>query len=136
MKKIGALLFTLVLLYGLASLFHFSHNAIYLERYPNMPAWISRSGVMGAWLSIAAIGVVGCAALLGDYRKIGLAILGLYAAMGFDGLAHYCLAPISAHSLPMNFSIWLEVLAAALLLTAVCAQALGVLRASRIPRQA
>jgi hypothetical protein len=136
MKKIGALLFTLVLLYGLASLFHFSHNAIYLERYPNMPAWITRSGVMGAWLSIAAIGVVGCAALIGGYRKIGLTILALYAAMGFDGLAHYCLAPISAHSLPMNFSIWLEVLAAALLLIAVCAQALGVLRASRIPRQA
>ena len=128
MKKIGALLLTLLLLYSLASLFHFSHNAIYLERYPNMPAWITRSGVMGAWLSIAAIGVLGCAALLGGFRKLGLLVLAVYAAMGFDGLAHYCLAPISAHSLGMNFTIWFEVLAAALLFTAVCIQGLAATR--------
>ena len=46
-------------------------------------------------------------------------IAGLYAAFGLDGLAHYTLAPMSAHTGMMNFSILLEVAMALLLLGAV-----------------
>ena len=119
MKKIGVLLLALLVLYSLAGLFHFSHNAIYLERYPNMPAWITRSGVMGAWLSVAAVGLLGYIVLRMGFRRSGLAILGAYAALGFDGLAHYCLAPIAAHRFDMNFTIWFEVLSGAALLGVV-----------------
>lgn len=32
----------------LANLLHHSHNAEYLELYPNMPAWLSPAGVYAA----------------------------------------------------------------------------------------
>ncbi|MGQ0651943.1 MAG: hypothetical protein ACT4P4_06695 [Betaproteobacteria bacterium] len=52
-------------------------------------------------------------------RRHGLALIALYAVLGFDGLAHYALAPLAQHTLAMNMTIWLEVAAAALLLFAV-----------------
>jgi hypothetical protein len=131
--RIGGLLLTLMILYGVASLMHFSHNAIYLERYPNMPAWITRSGVMGAWLSIASIGVLGYGLWRWGFRLAGLAIIGVYAVMGFDALAHYCLAPISAHTFGMNLTIGGEVVAAAALLGAVMYQMRAHLRAATSP---
>jgi hypothetical protein len=42
----------------------------------------------------------------------------LLAIFGFDGLGHYTLAPVSEHTVMMNATIWLEVLAAILLLAA------------------
>ena len=110
------LLMGLLIAYSLASLSHYTHNAVYLERYPNMPAWITRSGVMAAWSCVAAVGLSGWLLWRLVHRLIGLAVLGLYALLGFDGLAHYCLAPISAHSFDMNFTIWAEALAGAALL--------------------
>ena len=117
----------LLIAYSLASLLHFSHNAIYLERYPNMPAWVTRSGVFAAWGVVAGIGLCGLVLLRYVNRLVGLVVLSVYAALGFDGLAHYCLAPISAHSFDINFTIWAEVLAAAALLgsLAVCASRRG-----------
>lgn len=123
-NRLGILLFALLLAYSLASLWHFSHNAIYLERYPNMPVWITRSGVMAAWLAVCSVGALGAILLKLRFRLAGLIMLGIYAALGFDGLAHYCLAPIAAHSFTMNFTIWTEVLAGAALLCAVTLQAL------------
>jgi hypothetical protein len=51
-------------------------------------------------------------------------MVALYAALGFDGLLHYTLAPLSAHSWGMNATIWFEVLAA----TALCAAVLSARR--------
>ena len=126
-KPLEWLVFALLIAYSLASLLHYSHNAIYLERYPNMPAWITRSGVFAAWGVVAGIGLCGLLLLRYVNRLAGLVMLGVYAVLGFDGLAHYCLAPISAHSFDINFTIWAEVLAAAALLgsLAVCASRRG-----------
>ncbi|HKO86893.1 MAG TPA: hypothetical protein VJU83_00075 [Burkholderiales bacterium] len=110
------LVFALLIAYSFASLLHFSHNAIYLERYPNMPAWITRSGVMAAWGVVAAVGLCGLVLLRYVNRLAGLIVLSVYAALGFDGLAHYCLAPISMHGFDINFTIWAEVVAATALL--------------------
>ena len=49
---------------------------------------------------------------------MGLFVIAVYAALGFDGLGHYALAPVSAHTTTMNVTIWLEVASAALLLFA------------------
>ena len=111
-----ALLVTLLAAYCLASLWHFVHNAEFLTAYPNMPAWISRFDVYAAWLGITAVGVVGLALLRGRYDVAGFLLIAVYAAFGFDGLGHYALAPISAHTLTMNLTIWCEVAAAAALL--------------------
>ena len=53
------MLLALMLVYGAASLFHFIHNATYIQDYPNLPAWITPVGVYVAWCVIAAVGVVG-----------------------------------------------------------------------------
>ena len=113
--RLGALL----TLYLCASLLHFAHNAEYLADYPNLPAWLTRLDVYLVWLGSAAVGIGGYALYRGGWRLAGLFLLGAYAAFGFDGLLHYARAPLAANSAAMNFTIWFEVLAAALLLLAV-----------------
>jgi hypothetical protein len=48
-----------------------------------------------------------------------MALVAIWAVLGFDGLAHYSAAPFSAHTAAMNLTIWLEVGSAALLLLAI-----------------
>lgn len=111
--------FALLLLaatYCLASLTHFVHNAEYLSAYPNLPPWLSRSQIYATWIAITFIGVAGCWLARGKYSLLGLILVAVYALIGFDGLGHYAVAPMSAHTFTMNFTIWAEVVAAALLL--------------------
>ena len=105
--------------YGAASLFHYSHNAEFLNEYPNMPAWLSRAQVYTAWLGVTAVGLVGYFLVRWRYQLTGLIVLAVYGLLGLDGLSHYAVAPPSAHTLTMNLTIWLEVATAVLLLTAV-----------------
>lgn len=111
----------LLLLYLAASLLHFVHNAEYLANYPNLPAWLDRADVYLAWLGLAAIGAAGWALYRLGWRLAGLLLIGVYAGFGFDGLLHYTRAPFAAHTQVMNFTIWFEVAAAALLLLGVLA---------------
>jgi hypothetical protein len=113
-------LLSLVLAYCAASLLHFVHNAMYLHDYPNLPASLSAARIYAAWCGITAVGVVGYYLHRVGYRVTGLVVIAVYAALGFAGLDHYALAPVSAHSLGMNLTIGLEALAAAALLIAVC----------------
>ncbi|MEA2559086.1 MAG: hypothetical protein QOH06_590 [Acidobacteriota bacterium] len=115
----GQLLGWLLLLYMAASLLHFTHNAEYISDYPNLPFWLSRVDVYLAWCGSAVVGILGYVLYRLGRRLSGLALLGAYAAFGFDGLLHYTRAPFSAHTTAMNFTIWFEVVAAALLLMAV-----------------
>lgn len=101
-------LLALVLVHALASLVHFVHNATFLADYPNMPAWITPGGVYAVWLGEAAIGAAGVILFLRGRTMIGLALIAVYAVLGFGGLDHYTLASISAHTLAMNATIWLE----------------------------
>jgi hypothetical protein len=125
----GALL-PLLLAYAAASLFHHVHNAEFLNDYPHMPVWLSPAGVYGAWLGVSAVGVLGYLLIRWQYPLPGLLALGAYGVLGLAGLGHYAVAPMSAHTLAMNLSIWLEVTTALLLLIAV---AIYMLRLSRPP---
>lgn len=117
----------LLLLYGATSLLHFAHNARYLADYPNLPAWLSRGDVLLSWCGITLLGVAGFVLYRGAHGAFGLVLLCAYAVVGFDGLLHYARAPMGAHTAMMNFTIWAEVLAAALLLADLCV--LGLRRA-------
>jgi hypothetical protein len=103
-------------IYCAASLAHFVHNAEFLADYPNMPAWLSRLRVYVAWLAITAVGAIALALSRSRHALAGLVLLAVYAALGFDGLGHYALAPLSSHTFAMNLTIWCEVAAASLLL--------------------
>ena len=116
--KLPGHVLALMALYCAASLAHFVHNAQFLAEYPNMPAWLSPLQVMGAWLAVTAVGALGWLLTRTPWPLPGLLLIGAWAGLGFDGLAHYTLAPVSAHSLAMNLTIWSEVVAAALLLAA------------------
>ena len=109
----------LLALYGLASLLHFVHNAEYLGGYPNLPAWLSRSQIYGAWCGITTVGLVGYTLYRRGRERIGFWLLVLYTSLGFDGLLHYRRAPIAAHTVAMNLAISFEAVAAALALMAV-----------------
>jgi hypothetical protein len=113
-------LLLLLLAYCAASLLHFVHNAVFLHDYPNLPGWLSSARVYAAWCAVTAVGGVGYWLYRAGYRLTGLSTIAVYAALGFGGLDHYALAPVSAHSFTMNLTIGLEALAAAALLIAVC----------------
>ena len=102
----------MLLLYTSASFLHFAHNAEYLGEYPNLPGSITRFGVYASWLGLVAIGLGGLTLYLTRWRRAGLALLGVYAALGLDGLLHYTRAPVGEHTVMMNFTIWFEVGAA------------------------
>ena len=108
-----------LLVYLVASLLHFAHNAEFLSEYPNLPNWLTRSQVYLVWIGLAVIGVGGFVLYLRSSHLAGLLLVGLYAAFGFDGLLHYSRAPFEAHTVTMNFTIWFEVVAAAALLVVV-----------------
>lgn len=126
-------LLALVLVHALASLVHFAHNATFLADYPNMPDWITPGGVYAVWLAEAAVGAAGVILFLRGRTTIGLALIALYAVFGFGGLDHYTLASISAHTLAMNATIWLETATGiTLLLIVVWRIQLGMSLAERV----
>lgn len=106
-------------LYALTSLVHFTHNAEHLSGYPNLPAWLSRFQIYGAWCGITVVGLIGYTLYRRGRGFIGFWLLVVYTLLGFDGLLHYRRAPVAAHTVAMNLTIGLEVAAAALALVAV-----------------
>jgi hypothetical protein len=126
----------LLFLYAAASLLHFAHNAEYLGDYPNLPAWLTRAGIYSAWGAETAIGVLGYVLYRLEWRTTGLILLGVYAGFGFDGLLHYTRAAFDSHTATMNFTIWLEVLAAALLLICVLRLAFPLIQRRELPEDA
>ena len=109
----------LLALYASASLLHFTHNAEYLARYPNLPASWTRADVYLAWCGVTALGLLGYVLYRIGYPRLGLLLLAVYGGLGFAGLLHYTRASIAHHSAAMNFTIWAEVAAAALFLISV-----------------
>ena len=112
------LLLALVLMHAAASLWHFIHNAEFLGDYPNMPPWLSPTKIYLVWLAEALIGATGVVLFLRG-RTAGLLVIAVYAVLGLGGLDHYVLAPIAAHTLTMNVTIWLEAATAAAVLVGV-----------------
>lgn len=104
--------------YAFASLVHFAHNALFIAEYPNLPGWITPSVVVATWLAISAIGLLAWLSLRQGARSLGFALLGVYAAFGFDAFGHYQLAPLAGHSLSMNVTIWFEGVSAIVLFAA------------------
>lgn len=116
-------LLALGLVYLLASLGHFAHNAEFICSYPNLPAWLTSAQVYGFWLAVTAVGGLALLLMRRGQRVLGLLVMSAYAALGFDGLGHYAVAPMALHTLGANITILSEVVAALLLLLAT----LGVL---------
>lgn len=112
-------LLILLIVYCAASLFHFVHNAVFIDEYPNLPGWISAVGVYITWFGITGIGIVGYLLLRRGHWCIGFVTVAVYGALGLDGLGHYSLAPLLAHTFTMNLTIWLEAITAVLVLIAV-----------------
>jgi hypothetical protein len=102
--------------YFLTSLGHFSHNAEFICEYPNLPAWLTRTQIYATWAAITSVGALGFFLIRKQYMAAGLLLVAVYAALGFDGLGHYALAPLELHTLAANITILSEVTAAAVLL--------------------
>jgi hypothetical protein len=108
----------LVAAYFATSLGHFAHNAEFICEYPNLPTWLTRAKVYAAWLAITSVGLLGFILMHNKLVVAGLLLVAIYAALGFDGLGHYAVAPMELHTLGANVTILSEVVAAALLLPA------------------
>jgi len=114
--RLPKVLLALTAAYFLTSLGHFSHNAEFICEYPNLPAWLTRTQVYAVWAAITSVGVAGLMLMRRKFMATGLLLVAVYAALGFDGLGHYAVAPIELHPLMANVTILSEVIAAALLL--------------------
>lgn len=108
----------LFLVFFLANLTHFVHNAEYIAFYPGMPAWLTREKVYLAWVAGVSVGLLGLLVARTRWQPVGMALIAVYGALGIDGLAHYMLALCSEHTLTTNLTIWFEVLAGMSLLIA------------------
>ncbi len=117
-KDFPKLFLVLAAAYFLTSLGHFSHNAEFICEYPNLPAWLTRAKVYAAWFAITSVGAFGFLLIRRRFVPAGLLLVAVYAALGFDGLGHYAVAPMALHTILSNVTILSEVAAAALLLTA------------------
>jgi hypothetical protein len=116
-KNLPKLFLALAVAYFVTSLGHFSHNAEFICEYPNLPAWLTSAKVYAAWAAITSVGVAGFFLIRQKFIAAGLALVAVYAALGFDGLGHYAVAPMELHTFMSNLTILAEVAAAALLLT-------------------
>jgi len=114
--RLPKVLLALTAAYFLTSLGHFSHNAEFICEYPNLPAWLTRAQVYAVWAAITAVGATGLLLMRKKFMAMGLLLVAVYAALGFDGLGHYAVAPMELHPLMANVTILSEVVAAALLL--------------------
>jgi hypothetical protein len=110
-------LLALSLIYFLASLAHFSHNARYIAFYPGMPAWLTPGKVWLFWFAVTGVGLSAWAFARLGLPKFGLLALGVYGALGLDGLLHYTLGLCSEHTLLANLTIWAEATTGLALLT-------------------
>ena len=110
-------LLTLTVVYFLASLWHFTHNAEFICEYPNLPPWLTSAKVYATWAAITSVGAVGLLLIHRRLVALGLSLVAAYAALGFDGLGHYAVAPIEFHTLGANLTILSEVTAGAVLLS-------------------
>ena len=115
-KQLPKVLLALTAAYFLTSLGHFSHNAEFICEYPNLPAWLTSAQVYGVWAAITSVGATGLLLMRKQFMAAGLLLMAIYAALGFDGLGHYALAPLELHPLMANVTILSEVVAAAILL--------------------
>ncbi len=111
----------LLLVFFVANLAHFVHNAEYIAYYPGLPSWLSRDNVYLAWVAGASVGLAGLLVYRTKWKVPGLVLVAAYGALGIDGLAHYTLALCSDHTLATNVTIWFEVLAGLSLLLASAA---------------
>jgi hypothetical protein len=116
--KVPRHVLALVIVYLVASLAHFAHNAEYIAFYPNMPSWLTPEKVYLAWLGVTCLGVSGLAVSRFGLHAIGALLVSVYGAFGLDGLAHYTLALCSEHTLATNVTIWFEAIAGLLLMFA------------------
>lgn len=124
-------LWWLVVVYFVASLVHFAHNAEYIAFYPNMPAWLGREDVYLVWLAITSVGIAGGWMLARGWRVAAGVALAVYGALGLGGLGHYTLALCSEHSFLMNLTIWFEAVAG----TALAVAALRHVAVAALPRR-
>ena len=80
---------------------------------------MTRAEVFAAWAGVTAVGVAGYSLAARGFDSAGLLVLTMYGLLGLDGLGHYAVAPMAAHTLVMNLSIWLQVATALSVLAAV-----------------
>lgn len=130
---VPALLQLLLAAYAIASLLHFIHNAEYLPDYPGLPPTWTRLGVYAVWAGITAVGLSGWWLLRRGWRITGLFVVLAYALFGLDSLGHYVVAPMSSHTVAMNATILVEVMAAAAVFIEAARQL--IVHAARIGRR-
>jgi hypothetical protein len=121
-KSKQKILLNFLILYAVASLIHFVHNAEFLSDYPNLPDTWTRAGIYYAWIGATLTGLSGWLLLKYGYMIPGYLLLAIYAVLGLDSLGHYALASMSSHTLVMNLTILFEVSTAAIVFVIVLKQ--------------
>ena len=115
-------------IYLVASLLHFWHNAEFMSEYPNLPGWLTRGLVYLGWLLTLVPCLLAVLAWRGRWFVLSLALFALWGALGYFGLDHYYIAPVSAHTAMANFTIVFELVAGTALIGCSLVFLVGFLR--------
>lgn len=107
--------------------FHYTDNHRFFEQYP-APDWITAPSVYIAWITLTAIGAVGCWLYSQERFWSAYLCLSVYSLTGLTSPGHYFYGPISAFSLKMHTLIGLDFAVGLLMLIFVFWSALSAQR--------
>ena len=68
----------LFLIFFVANLTHFAHNAEYIAFYPGLPVWLTREKVYLAWVAGASIWLAGLLIVRTRWKLLGVAMVAAY----------------------------------------------------------
>jgi hypothetical protein len=110
-KKSQFFLLSLLITNVVITIFHYTDNAIFIDKYP-APEWLSNSyTVYMAWFVLTLIGVVGYLLYRRGMLRTAYLFLAIYSLTGLFSPGHYLYGELSKFSLKMHTLIWFDFIA-------------------------
>ena len=109
-----------VMLNIVTTILHYVDNIIFLDEYPE-PAWLSPGIVDAFWFLMTPVVLCGLWSAHRGHRVLSSLCLLVYVGMSLLVLGHYRFAPFHAIGMRIHAFIWLEALAAVVLVIWVVA---------------
>lgn len=114
-KAHQTLLLTLLIINVVITAFHYTDNFINFSQYPD-PEWITPESIYQSWFILTSIGIIGYILYLKNVLWFAYICLSIYSLTGILSPGHYFFQTTEIFSLKMHIFIWLDFIAATLIL--------------------
>src|ERR1700722_9594306 len=99
----------------ISTVLHYTDNVCFFSDYPE-PTWLNAHIVDSIWFIMTPFAIAGLLLYGNGKRKSAFVSLGIYSLMSLLVLGHYLFAPFDGISLRIHLFIWMEAIAASVLL--------------------